>query len=234
MAGNVRFFIVDECDTILSTENSRGDLKELLGRTPKDKQIMMFTATLPAPVKKECFQLMKAKPVVLEMEQIEDIRLPTLDHYYVEVKEEDKFDRLTVLLDNYPFNQAVVFVNTVERAKSLTSMLETALFRPICIHSGMLQEERLTVFDQFKDNSFKFIVATDVIGRGMDVEHLNVVFNYGTSILILDFPREAETYVHRAARAGRFGKRGKCISLVNIGSMYTRAKDDTGVMELAS
>lgn len=103
------------------------------------------------------------------MEEDEDIRLPTLDHFFDLVKEEDKFDRLNVLLDKFPFDQAVIFVNTVERAKTLTSMLETALFHPLCIHSSMLQEDRLQAFDQFKHYSFPIMVATDVIGRGMDV-----------------------------------------------------------------
>jgi superfamily II DNA/RNA helicase len=86
-------------------------------------------------------------------------------------------------------------------------LLRLELYNPLVIHSSLLQEERLETYDKYKGGTARVIVATDVFGRGIDFEKVNLVVNF-------DFPRECETYLHRAGRAGRFGKRGNCISFL--------------------
>jgi len=94
------------------------------------------------------------------------------------------------------------------------------MFNPICIHSRMKQEERIHSYDMFKSNQSKLLVATDVFGRGMDIERVNLVINY-------DFPKDRETYLHRVGRAGRFGTKGTAISFVRLDEEETEANGKT-------
>lgn len=130
-----------------------------------------------------------------------------LAQFFVQVLERKKFDRLSHLLDTLAFNQVIIFVNKVERAKKLTEMLRSKLFNPICIHSALSQEERIKNYDLFKANGSRLLVATDLFGRGIDIERVNLVINY-------DFPFDRETYLHRVGRAGRFGTKGMAINFI--------------------
>lgn len=100
-------------------------------------------------------------------------------------------------------------MNKIERAKKLTEVLNLQLFNPLCIHSGLNQEERLKIYDHFKANSSRVLIATDLFGRGIDIERVNVVINY-------DFPQDSETYLHRIGRAGRFGTKGLAINFLKV------------------
>ena len=83
-------------------------------------------------------------------------------------------------MDTLAFNQMIIFVNRVDRAKKLTELLNKKLFNPICIHSSLKQEERIKNYDNFKANNSRLLVATDLFGRGIDIERVNLVINYGT------------------------------------------------------
>ena len=118
------------------------------------------------------------------------------------------------MLDTLAFNQMIIFVNRVDRAKKLTELLRQKLFNPICIHSQLKQEERIKNYDLFKANGSRLLVATDLFGRGIDIERVNLVINYGTTLLTSDFPTERDTYLHRVGRAGRFGTKGLAINFI--------------------
>jgi ATP-dependent RNA helicase UAP56/SUB2 len=133
--------------------------------------------------------------------------LDGLNQYYMRIPEEKKFDKLALLLDTLAFNQVIIFANRVERAQKLTSLLKVKLFNPICIHSGLRQEERIKCYDQFKANCSRLLVATDLFGRGIDIERVNLVINY-------DFPPDRDTYLHRVGRAGRFNTRGLAVNFL--------------------
>jgi ATP-dependent RNA helicase UAP56/SUB2 len=92
-----------------------------------------------------------------------------LTQFYLRIPEEKKFDKLVLLLDTLAFNQVIIFVNRVDRAKRLTDLLKLKLFNPICIHSSLRQEERIKNYDLFKANSSRLLVATDLFGRGIDI-----------------------------------------------------------------
>lgn len=111
------------------------------------------------------------------------------------------------LLDTLAFNQVIIFINRVDRAKKLTDLLKLKLFNPICIHSSLKQEERIKNYDQFKANCSRLLVATDLFGRGIDIERVNLVINY-------DFPTDRATYLHRVGRAGRFNTKGVAINFL--------------------
>ena len=82
-------------------------------------------------------------------------------------------------------------------------------FLPLCIHSGLKQEDRIKIYDHFKSVGSRVLIATDLFGRGIDIERLNVVINF-------DFPLDSETYLHRIGRAGRFGTKGKAINFMKM------------------
>lgn len=127
--------------------------------------------------------------------------------FFVYIPENKKFEKLTHLLDTLAFNQTIIFVNKVDRARKLTELLKQKLFNPICIHSNLKQEERIRNYDLFKANGSRLLVATDLFGRGIDIERVNLVINY-------DFPLDRDTYLHRVGRAGRFGTKGLAINFV--------------------
>lgn len=136
------------------------------------------------------------------------LTLHGLQQYYVKLKESEKNRKLFDLLDLLEFNQVVIFVRTVQRCMALTQLLSEQNFPAICIHRSLSQEERLNRYQQFKDFQKRILVATDLFGRGMDIERVNIVFNY-------DMPEDSDMYLHRVARAGRFGTKGLAITFVS-------------------
>ena len=135
------------------------------------------------------------------------LTLHGLKQFYIRLPEEDKNRKLTDLLDALEFNQVVIFVSKVRRATELNRLLCECNFPSLCIHSGMRQEERLAKFQSFKNFEKRILVSTNLFGRGIDIERVNIVINY-------DFPGESDTYLHRVGRAGRFGTKGLAISFV--------------------
>lgn len=136
------------------------------------------------------------------------LTLHGLQQHYVKLKENEKNKKLFELLDVLEFNQVVIFVKSVQRCMALAQLLTEQNFPAIGIHRGMLQEERLSRYQQFKDFQKRILVATNLFGRGMDIERVNIVFNY-------DMPEDSDTYLHRVARAGRFGTKGLAITFVS-------------------
>lgn len=136
------------------------------------------------------------------------LTLHGLQQHYVKLKENEKNKKLFELLDVLEFNQVVIFVKSVQRCEALATLLTDQNFPAIAIHRGMAQEERLSKYQQFKDFQKRILVATNLFGRGMDIERVNIVFNY-------DMPEDSDTYLHRVARAGRFGTKGLAITFVS-------------------
>ena len=136
------------------------------------------------------------------------LTLHGLQLYYAKLAEAEKNRKLNDLLDALEFNQVVIFVSKVARAKELNRLLTECNFPSICIHAGMKQEERITKYKSFKDFNARILVATDLFGRGIDIERVNVVINY-------DFPDDSDQFLHRVGRAGRFGTKGIAISFIS-------------------
>ncbi|MBA0634761.1 hypothetical protein Goshw_006372 [Gossypium schwendimanii] len=199
---NVRHFILDECDKMLESLDMRRDVQEIFKMTPHDKQVMMFSATLSKEIR---------PPMEIYVDDEAKLTLHGLVQHYIKLSELEKNRKLNDLLDALDFNQVVIFVKSVNRAAELNKLLVECNFPSICIHSGMSQEERLTRYKGFKEGHKRILVATDLVGRGIDIERVNIVINY-------DMPDSADTYLHRVGRAGRFGTKGLAITFVSSAS----------------
>ncbi|WVY91875.1 hypothetical protein V8G54_037389 [Vigna mungo] len=147
-------------------------------------------------------------PMEIYVDDEAKLTLHGLVQHYIKLKEEEKNRKLNDLLDALDFNQIVIFVKSVSRAAELDKLLRECNFPSICIHSGMSQEERLKRYKGFKEGHTRILVATDLVGRGIDIERVNIVINY-------DMPDSADTYLHRVGRAGRFGTKGLAITFVS-------------------
>ena len=136
------------------------------------------------------------------------LTLHGLQQYYVRLEENEKNRKLNDLLDALEFNQVVIFVSKVNRARELNKLLEDCNFPSICIHGAMKQDERIAKYKSFKDFEKRILVTTDLFGRGIDIEKVNIVVNY-------DYPDESDQYLHRVGRAGRFGTKGLAVSFIS-------------------
>jgi superfamily II DNA/RNA helicase len=146
------------------------------------------------------------------------LTLHGLQQYYVQLRDSEKNRKLLDLLDVLEFNQVVIFVKNVQRCVALAQLLVEQNFPAISIHRAMTQEERLQRYQQFKEFQKRILVATNLFGRGMDIERVNIVFNY-------DMSEDSDTYLHRVARAGRFGTKGLAITFISEESDHAILKD---------
>jgi len=204
---NLKHFVLDECDKMLAELDMRRDVQEIFRATPHEKQVMMFSATLHKDVRPVCKKFMQ-DPMEVYIDDEAKLTLHGLQQHYVKLKDSEKNRKLFELLDVLEFNQVVIFVKSVQRCIALSQLLVEQNFPTIAIHRGMSQEERLNRYQQFKDFQKRILVATNLFGRGMDIERVNIVFNY-------DMPEDTDTYLHRVARAGRFGTKGLSITMVS-------------------
>merc|ERR1712130_908864 len=203
---NVKHFVLDECDKMLEQLDMRRDVQDIFRSTPHEKQVMMFSATLSKEVRPICKKFM-TDPMEVYVDDDTKLTLHGLRQHYCQLKEQEKNRKLFDLLDALEFNQVVIFVKSVQRCIALNQLLKDQNFPSIDIHRAMNQEERLQRYQLFKNFQRRILVATNLFGRGMDIERVNIVFNY-------DMPEDSDTYLHRVARAGRFGTKGLAISFV--------------------
>eukprot|EP00761_Pharyngomonas_kirbyi_P003448 gb/GECH01003452.1/.p1 GENE.gb/GECH01003452.1/~~gb/GECH01003452.1/.p1 ORF type:complete len:417 (+),score=66.28 gb/GECH01003452.1/:1-1251(+) len=202
----LNFFIMDECDKMLDNEKMRNDVQSIWSKAPIDKQVMMFTATL-TDVIKERAKLYMNDPTEIYVDDEAKLTLHGLQQYYIEIDEKHKIQKLKDLLDSLDFNQVVIFVKSVARAKALNRTLVDSMFPSIAIHSGMPQASRISKYEEFKQFKARVLVTTDLCARGIDIERVNIVVNF-------DMPDSAHTYLHRVGRAGRFGTKGLAVTFV--------------------
>jgi len=199
-------FVLDECDKCLDKLDMRKDIQQIFMKTPKKKQVMMFTATMTPDTRELCKKFMQ-DPHEISVDQESKLTLHGLLQYYVKLSEKEKNRKLNDMLDCLEFNQVVIFVKSVQRAIALDKLLVECSFPSLAIHSGLNQEERINRYKQFKEFQKRIMVCTDLFGRGIDIERVNIVINY-------DMPEDSDTYLHRVGRAGRFGTKGLAIAFV--------------------
>jgi ATP-dependent RNA helicase UAP56/SUB2 len=199
-------FVLDECDKCLDKLDMRKDIQQIFMETPKKKQVMMFSATMTKETRELCKKFMQ-DPHEISVDQESKLTLHGLLQYYVKLTEKEKNRKLNDLLDCLEFNQVVIFVKSVQRAVALDKLLTECSFPSISIHSGLSQEDRIARYKQFKEFQKRIMVCTDLFGRGIDIERVNIVINY-------DMTEEGDTYLHRVGRAGRFGTKGLAITFI--------------------
>merc|ERR1712186_312779 len=170
-------FVLDECDKCLDKIDMRKGIQQIFIETPKKKQVMMFSATMSSDVRAICKKFMQ-DPHEIRVDEESKLTLHGLLQYYVKITEKEKNRKLNDLLDSLEFNQLVIFVKSVQRAVALDKLLVECSFPSLAIHSGLNQEDRIARYKQFKEFQKRFMVSTDLFGRGIDIERVNIVINY--------------------------------------------------------
>merc|ERR1711935_241662 len=146
----IKHFVLDECDRVLESLDMRRDIQEIFRFTPHEKQVMLFSATLSKEVRPVCKKFCQ-DPMEIYIDDETKLTLHGLALYYCKLAEAEKNRKLNDLLDALEFNQVVIFVSKVARAKELNRLLKECNFPSICIHGGMKQEERISQYKSFKD-----------------------------------------------------------------------------------
>jgi len=203
--GGIRTVILDEADEMLNM-GFRDDIEKILSSTPAERQTVMFSATVPRPIE-ELIARYTRQPVRVRIEA-KALTVPTIEQVYFEVDRRWKFEALTRLIDLHDVTLGIIFANTQRVVDELTEALVGAGYTADCIHGGMPQASRDRVMGKFRSGALRFLVATDVAARGIDVDDIQVVFNF-------DLPYDAEDYVHRIGRTGRAGRSGMGISFAS-------------------
>jgi len=199
----IKVVVLDEADKLLS-DDVAVMMNKILTALPPTKQVLLFSATFPASIKNFSDHL---KPAPKTINVMDELTLKGISEYYMYIKEEYKVMALTATLSSLKVDQAMIFVSSSARAARLAKRLFDNGFSVFFIHSRMKQEYRNKIFHDFRSGHIRHLVCTDLFTRGIDVQTVNVVINF-------DFPRMAETYLHRIGRSGRFGHLGIAISLV--------------------
>lgn len=204
----LRILVIDEIDSILSSRACRWTVQCIIYHTPVDKQTMLYTATLSEEAKRTCL-LMLRKPFVLQVDEEKRLTLHGLEQGYINVAEEGKRDKLIQLIDSTPdISQCVVFCRDKRRVEALADHLQAKGVPTISITSDYGTSERMQRFTAFRRLDYRFLVTTNLMARGIDIAEINLVVNY-------DMAEDAQTYLHRVGRAGRFETRGTAISFIS-------------------
>jgi ATP-dependent RNA helicase DeaD len=200
----LEYLVIDEADEMLNMGFIE-QVQAIIQKLPKARVTMLFSATLPKDVEDLCHKYMK-NPVHIEI-KASGIMTEKIEHALYEVREADKFSLLrdVTIIENP--DSCIIFCRTQEKVNELFRQLSDMEYRCEKIHGGMEQEERFEVMKAFKRAQFRYLIATDVAARGIDVDNISLVINY-------DIPMEKEGYVHRTGRTGRAGKKGKAITFV--------------------
>lgn len=206
---HVETLILDEADEMLNM-GFLEDIEAIISRVPADRQTLLFSATMPAPIKQIGVKFMKdPEHVQIKNKELTNVNV---DQYYVRVKEQEKFDTMTRLMDVNQPELSIVFGRTKRRVDEIRRGLKLRGFRVEGIHGDLDQNKRLRVIRDFKNDQIDILVATDVAARGLDISGVTHVYNY-------DITQDPESYVHRIGRTGRAGKSGESITFVSPNEM---------------
>jgi ATP-dependent RNA helicase DeaD len=201
----VKFVVLDEADVMLNM-GFREDIETILQAVPKDRQTVFFSATMPRPIR-DLIGKYARSPQSVQIEQ-KAMTVPTVEQVYYEVDRRYKIELLTRLIDIHDLKLGIIFCNTKRMVDDLVDHLEAQGYMADRLHGDMTQAMRDRVMNKFRKSGLDFLVATDIAARGIDVDDVQVVFNY-------DLPYDGEDYVHRIGRTGRAGKKGRAISFVS-------------------
>ena len=208
---NLRMFVLDEADEMLNMGFIE-DIELIMEHTPDTKRTMLFSATMPDRIAKLAKRYMK-QPKMLVVDKSKPTTGLT-DQIYFEVREADKFDALTRIIDIEPEFYGLVFCRTRNDVDNVTSKLIERGYAAEGLHGEITQAQREKTLNKFRKKYINVLVATDVAARGIDIVDLTHVINYG-------LPQDAESYIHRIGRTGRAGKQGTAITFVSS-SEYRR------------
>lgn len=192
--------VLDEADEMLDM-GFREDIETILVKIPEEHQTLLFSATL-SPEILDITKRFQRNPEFIKIVR-KELTVPNIEQYYFDVKEKTKLDALCRIIDVYDPKLAMVFCNTKKRVDDLVEMLQGRGYFAEGLHGDLKQAQRDKVMQKFRNGTIEILVATDVAARGIDVDDIDVVFNY-------DVPQDEEYYVHRIGRyrACRQGRQG--------------------------
>jgi ATP-dependent RNA helicase DeaD len=200
----LRFLVLDEADEML-TMGFAEDVETILADTPDDKQVALFSATMPPAIRRMAEKYLDDAVEVTVKGKTSTSS--TITQRYLEVSFPQKLDAMTRILEVENFEAMIVFVRTKQATEQLAERLRARGFAAAAINGDVAQAQRERTVGQLKDGSLDILVATDVAARGLDVERISHVVNY-------DIPTDTESYVHRIGRTGRAGRKGDAISFI--------------------
>jgi ATP-dependent RNA helicase DeaD len=210
----VKTLVLDEADEMLNM-GFIDDVETILKSTPRERQTLLFSATMPKPILDLTRKYQKNPEYVRVVHK--QLTVPNVEQYYFEVKESVKLDVLCRLIDMYGLKSSLVFCNMKRRVDEVVMHLEARGYPALGLHGDMTQQQRTRAMEIFKKNASEILVATDVAARGIDVDNIEAVFNY-------DIPQDEEYYVHRVGRTARAGKKGLAFTFV-VGREVYKLRD---------
>ena len=209
---HLKAMILDEADEML-TRGFKEQIYDIYRYLPSSTQVVLMSATLPKSVL-EMTQKFMNDPVRILVRR-DELTLEGIKQFYIAVeKEEWKFDTLCDLYDTMTITQAVIFCNTKQKVTWLAEKLRESNFATCAIHGDMDQSARDAVMEEFRSGASRVLIATDIFGRGIDVQQVSLVICY-------DLPTNRELYIHRIGRSGRFGRKGLAINFVREDDVTT-------------
>eukprot|EP01137_Pigoraptor_chileana_P003028 Opistho-2@42642 len=205
--------VMDEADKLLSPE-FKPIAEQLLSYLPPTRQLLLYSATFPLSVKDFKDRHLN-KPY--EINLMEELTLKGVTQYYAFVEERQKVHCLNTLFSKLQINQSIIFCNSVQRVELLAKKITELGYSCFYIHAKMQQADRNRVFHDFRRGACRNLVCSDLFTRGIDIQAVNVVINF-------DFPKNAETYLHRIGRSGRYGHLGLAINLITYDDRFNLFK----------
>ncbi|OGO78390.1 MAG: helicase [Clostridiales bacterium GWB2_37_7] len=203
-AQTVKTIVIDEGDRLLDINNI-GIVKDVIKTTQRDRQLMVFSATINDRAMSISKELMK-EAVVVKAEEQEQLN-PNVEHLYFVAEQRDKIEVLRKLIASMEPERAIVFINRSEEIDTTTSKLKFHKLNAMGIYGAAEKQDRKKALEGFRSGKVQLLVASDLAARGLDIQDVYYIFN-------LDLPEEPKEYLHRAGRTGRMGKQGLVLSIV--------------------
>lgn len=200
----IKYLVIDEADEMLNMGFIE-QIQTIIDKLPKDRVTMLFSATMPGDIKTLCKKYMKT-PLNVEVEE-QNTAVDRISQERYDVEQIDKLKLLRDMMIVENPDSCMIFCNTKIKVDEVHNELAKLKYTCEKIHGGMEQNDRLRVMNDFKKGSFRYLVATDVAARGIDIDNITLVINY-------DIPEDGESYVHRIGRTGRIGNAGRAITFV--------------------